>query len=351
MQTFPADISILGAGTWGVALAAALAGAGHRITVWSAFEAEAESLSRDRTHPRLPGLTLDRSIRFTSDEQEAAKNADTLLFVVPSPFIRSTAERFRPCISDGQLLACATKGLEDGTLLTMTGVLRQVLGAGRSVVALSGPTHAEEVALGMPTLIVSACGDISAAKTVQQLFAGTCIRPYTSTDETGVELCGALKNIEALACGIAAGLGYGDNTRAAIMTRGIAEISNLGRAMNCSEQTFAGLSGIGDLIVTATSRHSRNNRFGMLIGQGMAPDEALKEIGMVVEGVNALPAALSLSRKYKVEMPIMDAVNAILQGRVTPEEAVRSLFARELKHESREEPARALWEEKELLNP
>jgi len=197
------------------------------------------------------------------------------------------------------------------------------------LVALSGPTHAEEVAKDLPTTIVSACEDEKAALQVQQVFSNTCMRVYTNQDVLGVELCGAMKNIIALAAGIAVGIGYGDNTKAALMTRGIAEIARLGTAMGCPMTTFWGLAGIGDLIVTATSQHSRNNRCGMLLGQGLQPEEAIRKVGMVVEGINALPAAMRLAEMYQVELPIMSAVNRVVKGTITPTEAVQMLMARQ----------------------
>lgn len=327
------NVSVIGSGTWGVALSAVLAGAGHRTVVWSAFPDEAEALASDRKHPNLPGLKISPAIRFTADPAVALDQAEIVLIVVPSPFMRSTMAKIAPYLKKGQILACATKGLESRTLMTMTEVIGEFAGPDYPLVALSGPTHAEEVALGMPTLIISAGEDLHAAAVVQQLFAGTCIRPYTSTDVKGVELCGALKNIIALACGIATGLGLGDNTRAALMTRGIYEIARIGRAMGCKERTFAGLAGIGDLIVTATSMHSRNNRAGILIGQGVPVEEALQQIGMVVEGLNALPAALALAETHQVDIPIISCVQKIVSGQLSPADAVSELLSRSLKAE------------------
>ncbi len=263
---------------------------------------------------------------------------DLLLFAVPSPYVRETARRAAPYIGPGQLIADAAKGIEAGTLLTMTGVIADELkkaGAGPArLVALSGPTHAEEVARDMPTTIVSASPDQEAARQVQDLCMNTCMRVYTNPDIRGVELCGAVKNVIALASGISLGLGYGDNTKAAIITRGLAELTRLGCAMGCDRQTFTGLGGIGDLIVTATSIHSRNNRCGQLIGGGLTPEEAVERTGMVVEGLHALPAVLELSRRYKVEMPIVEAVESIIHGGVPPAMAVRELMSRDRKGEA-----------------
>ncbi|MBE5810673.1 MAG: NAD(P)H-dependent glycerol-3-phosphate dehydrogenase [Clostridiales bacterium] len=328
------SIGILGSGTWGVALARLLQRNGHHVTVWSKFQQEVDSLHKTRAHPNLPGLSISEDIVFTSDVQTACTGKDILLFAVPSVFVRSTAALAAAFIPDGQIIVDVAKGIEPDSLLTMTEVIRNELCKdGRhdnvKLVALSGPTHAEEVALDMPTAIVSACTDMDVAEVVQDTFMDTCMRTYTNADVLGVELCGALKNIMALAAGISAGLGNGDNAKALLITRGMAEIVRLGLAMGCSEQTFYGLAGIGDLIVTATSMHSRNNRCGMLIGQGKTPEEAIREVGMVVEGINALPAAMQLAERYQVEMPIVAGVNAVVTGKITPAELGHALMTRD----------------------
>ena len=327
-------IGILGSGTWGVALARLLQRNGHRVTVWSKFQKEVDALNSTRVHPNLPGLTISEDIVFTSDVQQACEMKDILLFAVPSVFVRSTAALAAPYIPDGQIIVDVAKGIEPDSLLTMTEVIRDELSkdgkhGNVKLVALSGPTHAEEVALDMPTSIVSACTDMDVAEVVQDTFMDTCMRTYTNADVLGVEICGALKNIMALAAGISAGLGNGDNAKALLITRGMAEIVRLGLAMGCSEQTFYGLAGIGDLIVTATSMHSRNNRCGMLLGQGKAPEEAIREVGMVVEGINALPAAMQLAERYGVEMPIVAGVNAVVTGKITPAELGVALMTRD----------------------
>ena len=327
-------IGILGSGTWGVALARLLQRNGHQVTVWSKFQAEVDALNSSRVHPNLPGLTISGDIAFTSDMRAVCQDKDILLFAVPSVFVRSTAAAAAEFIPDGQIIVDVAKGIEPDTLLTMTEVIQDELNKdGRhgnvKLVALSGPTHAEEVALDMPTSIVSACTDMDVAEIVQDTFMDTCMRTYTNADVLGVELCGALKNIVALAAGISAGMGYGDNAKAAIITRGMAEIIRLGLAMGCSEQTFYGLAGIGDLIVTATSPHSRNNRCGMLIGQGVSPQEAVRQVGMVVEGVNALPAAMQLAQRHNVDMPIVTAVNAVVNGIISPAEMALALMTRD----------------------
>ena len=327
-------IGVLGAGTWGMALARMLCVNGHEVTVWSALEREVEEFSTTRRHPNLPGMVIPDEIRFTKDMQTVCRDKDVLLFAVPSPFVRSTARNAAPYIPQGQIIVDVAKGIEADTLFTMTQIIADELKDPTvKLVALSGPTHAEEVARDLPTTIVSACEDQAAAEQVQDVFWGTCMRVYTNADVLGVELCGAMKNIIALASGIATGLGFGDNAKAALITRGIVEISRLGTAMGCREQTFGGLAGIGDLIVTATSMHSRNNRCGMLLGQGVPPAEAVEQVGMVVEGINALPAAMRMKDHYGVEMPIVEAVNAIVNENADPMTTVRALMARDKKPE------------------
>lgn len=329
-------ITVAGAGTWGTALARALAVKGLQVCVWSRFREEAESLAASRVHPHLPGAVIPESVTFTSDIGEASDRADFLIMAVPSVFTRETAHDFAPCMPGKAIVVSAAKGIESETLMTLTEVIGDELGkAGKenTVVALSGPTHAEEVARDLPTLIVCACEDIDAAKKVQNLFDGTCIRPYVNPDIRGVQICGALKNVEALAVGIARGLGYGDNTCAAMITRGMEEIRRLGLAMGCREKTFFGLAGIGDLIVTATSIHSRNNRAGYMIGQGKTVEDAVREIGMVVEGMNALPAAIELCERFGMDMPLINAVQSIVVGQAQPSDVVRELMNRSLKME------------------
>ena len=310
-------IGILGSGTWGIALARLLHRNGHDVTVWSKFPKEIENLSATRTHPALPGLVIPETVHFTCDLQTVASSKDILLFAVPSIAIRQTAESARPFIPDGQIIVDVAKGIEPDTLMTMTEVIRDELSKDGQhdhvkLVALSGPTHAEEVALDMPTSIVSACTDMQVAEKVQDVFMNTCMRTYTNTDVLGVELCGAMKNIEALAVGISSGLGNGDNARAALITRGI-----------------------GDLIVTATSMHSRNNRCGILIGQGVPPQEAVRQVG-TVEGINALPAAMQLMERYQVEMPIAKAVNAVVKGEISAKDMALALMTRDKTSEVRQ---------------
>ncbi len=329
-------ITVLGAGTWGTALGRVLALNGHEVFLWSRFQDETDRLSETRRHPHLPDTIIPDSVYCTSDLREASRGAEYIIMAVPSIYTRETAHDFASFAEDGMIIASAAKGIENGSLMTLTEVIDDELSkAGHSLqtVALSGPTHAEEVARDLPTLIVSACEDLEAAARVQMLFDGTCIRPYVNPDIRGVQICGALKNVEALAVGIARGLGYGDNTCAAMITRGMEEIRRLGLAMGCREKTFFGLAGIGDLIVTATSRHSRNNRAGFLIGQGMSAEEAVREVGMVVEGMNALPAAVSLCRKYDMDMPLINAVRSVVADRARPSDVVCELMNRSLKME------------------
>lgn len=329
-------ICVLGAGTWGTALGRVLANKGHEICIWSKFPEEVQHLAEKRTHPNLPGCQIPDSIRFTAEMETAADYDEYVISAVPSVYTRQTMKDFAPFVRNGTILISVGKGIEKDTLLTMTEIIAEELGAAgkeNPVVALSGPTHAEEVANDLPTLIVSACENTDAAEKVQKLFEGTCIRAYINHDVKGVQICGALKNVEALAVGIARGLGYGDNTCAALITRGMEEIRRLGVAMGCCEKTFSGLAGIGDLIVTATSTHSRNNRAGYLIGQGKSAEAAVKEIGMVVEGMNALPAAVTLCREYGMDMPIIDGVRRIIYEQARPADVVRELMSRSLKTE------------------
>lgn len=327
------QIGILGAGTWGAALARLLANKGFSVTVWSAKPEKAAELSRTGKHPKLPNMQIPDSIRFTDRMDAACAQADVIVFAVSSLYMRSTARLAKPFVRTDQLLVSVAKGIEASTLLTMTDVLASELGGAERIVALSGPTHAEEVSIDLPTMIVSACPNENAAKAIQDLFSTDTMRVYTNTDILGVELSGALKNIMALAAGVSEGLGYGDNAKAALITRGIAEMSRLGEAMGCNPQTFSGLAGIGDLVVTAMSRHSRNNRAGYLLGTGYSADKAAEEVGMVVEGFHALDGAIALSAKYSVEMPIVNAMNEIVNHGADPREVVSSLMLRQKKSE------------------
>lgn len=327
-------IGVFGAGTWGMALARMLSNSGHNVTVWSAIEAEIDQMSATRQHPNLPGMEIPEEIRFTKDISEACIGQEILLFAVPSPFVRSTAAKAAPYIKSHQVIVDVAKGIEANTLLTMTQIIAsEIQNPAVALVALSGPTHAEEVAKDLPTTIVAASDNPEAAALVQDTFSNSCMRVYTNDDVLGVELCGAMKNVLALATGIATGYGCGDNAKAALITRGIAEMARLGTAIGCKWETFMGLAGIGDLIVTATSQHSRNNRCGMLLGQGVAPQEAIRQVGMVVEGIHALPAAMRLKEKYGLEMPIIEAVDAVVNGKLSVAQVVENLMSRDQKPE------------------
>ena len=330
-------IGVLGAGTWGIALAALLSKNGHVVTVWSAIPEEIDELNRKSTHKNLPGVTLPENINYTKELSELA-DAKMLLLVVPSAFVRSTTKLLAPYLTDGTILVSAAKGIEKGTLKTMTEIIYDelsTLGKEKTchVAALSGPTHAEEVAVGIPTSIVAACEDEEISNRIAAVFVNSCMRVYTNTDVLGVEICGAMKNIIAIAAGINHGMGLGDNSKAMLMTRGMAEITRLGLAMGCKRRTFMGLAGIGDLIVTCTSQHSRNNRCGELIGKGFSYEEASASIGMVVEGYHALEAAMELSKKHAVELPITEAVFRVIKDGLSPEEAMHALMTRDLKSE------------------
>ena len=331
-------IGVLGAGTWGTALARLLAENGHDVTIWSALPEELKSMATTHRHPNLPGMQLPAALHYTADMADICAGRDLLVFAVPSVFVRSTAKKAARYLPDGQLIVDVAKGIEEKTLFTLSEVIESELHArpgheGCRVVALSGPTHAEEVARDLPTLIVAAAREEADAQKVQHIFTNPNFRVYTNTDRRGVELGGAVKNVIALAVGVALGLDYGDNAKAALITRGNAELARLGVAMGCQAATFAGLSGMGDLIVTCTSMHSRNLHAGMLIGRGMDVETAKKEVGQVVEGINALQAARRLAKKYKVEMPIVEAMGAILDGRLSARSAVATLMGRDLKRE------------------
>ena len=326
-------IGVIGAGTWGMALARMLTLAGNDVQMWSALPDEIEEYSTTRRHRNLPGMVIPDEMRFTLSIEEACADKDILLFAVPSVFVRQTAHSAEPFVKEGQIIVDVAKGIEAETFMTMSEIIREEMHDKVKVVALSGPTHAEEVAKDLPTTIVSACEDLEVAEQVQNIFMTPTMRVYTNTDIKGVEICAALKNIMALASGISSGLGYGDNAKAAIITRGLAEMRRLGSKLGCLDETFSGLAGMGDLIVTATSVHSRNNRCGNLIGQGYPAEEAVKMVGMVVEGINAIPAALAMAKEYDVELPIVFAVDAVVNHGADPKETVNKLMMRKKKTE------------------
>ena len=329
-----AKVSVLGAGSWGTALAVMLHGNHHQVTLWSALSDEVAQLRRDREQKgKLPGVHIPEDINITDCLEEAVKDREMLVLAVPSVFVRGTARQLSGLVPEGQLIVCVAKGVEEDTLMTMTDIIEQELPMVDAAV-LSGPSHAEEAGKGIPTTCVAGAHTRQTAEHIQNLFRSETFRVYTSPDMLGIELGAALKNVVALAAGIADGLGYGDNTKAALITRGMAEISRLGIAMGGKIETFYGLSGIGDLIVTCASVHSRNRRAGYLIGQGCTMQEAMDQVKMVVEGVYSAKAARELAEKYEVEMPIIEQVNRVLFENKAPGEAVRELMLRDKKIET-----------------
>lgn len=326
-------VSVIGAGGWGCALACVLCDNGHEVTLWSALLDEVKALSEDRENKaKLPGVRLSESIAMTGDLALACKDKDLLVFAVPSVFIRSTGRQAAPWVREGQVIVNVAKGIEESTLYTMTDIIKEEI-PWADVAVLSGPSHAEEVGRRMPTTVVAGARSEATARFVQDIFMNDVFRVYISSDLMGIELGGALKNIIALAAGVVDGLGLGDNTKAALMTRGIAEIARLGHAAGGRLETFAGLSGIGDLIVTCTSNHSRNHNAGVLIGRGFTADEAMAEVKMVVEGVYSAKAAKKMAEKYHVAMPIVDEVNHVLFEKKSAREAMNDLLTRERKEE------------------
>lgn len=323
-----AAIGIIGSGSWGIALASLLHKNGHQVTVWSAFEKEIDALKATHQLKTLPELTLPDTMEFTADLEAAMKDKELLVTAVPSIYVRQTAEKMKPFCADGQIVVNVAKGIEDHTLMTLSDILEEELPEA-NVAVLSGPSHAEEVSRGLPTTCVVGAKNQKTAELIQNLFMSPVFRVYISPDILGIEVGGALKNVIALAAGIADGLGCGDNTKAALITRGIYEITRLGIAMGGKKETFAGLSGIGDLIVTCASMHSRNRRAGILIGQGMSMQEAMDQVQMVVEGVYSAKAGLALSEKYQIPMPIIAEVNQVLFDGKPAKDALSDLMLRD----------------------
>lgn len=328
------NIGILGAGSWGTALSILLNGNGHHVIVWS-IDAEEVLMLKDYREQRdkLPGVMVPSTIEFTTEYETALADAELVVCAVPSPFVRTTMQHASPFIKEGTIVVDVAKGIEDESYKTMTEIIGEECPQAR-VGILSGPSHAEEVGRKIPTTIVAGAKDKEVAETIQDAFMNDYFRVYTSPDVIGIELGGSLKNVIALAAGIVDGLGYGDNTKAALMTRGIAEMSRLVIAMGGNIETVAGLSGIGDLIVTCTSKHSRNRNAGFLIGQGMTYQEAMDEVKMVVEGVYSAKAAAALGKQYNVSMPIVEAVNEVLFNGADAKEAATGLLLRDRKTES-----------------
>lgn len=336
-----ANVGVLGAGSWGTALSVLLSDNGHQVTVWSIDENEVKMLNEKREHElKLPGVKLPDDMVITGDLEQTVKGKDFLVLAVPSPFTRSTARKMFAFVADGQIIVDVAKGIEESTLMTLSRQIEQEIPQA-DVAVLSGPSHAEEVGRRLPTTCVIGAKTKKTAEYLQSMFISNVFRVYTSPDILGIELGGSLKNVIALAAGIADGLGYGDNTKAALITRGIAEIARLGVKMGGKIETFTGLTGIGDLIVTCASVHSRNRKAGYLIGQGMSMQEAMDEVKMVVEGVYSAKAAAKLAEKYDVSMPIVDEVNAVLFDGKSPADAVNDLMMRE----SRSENHALIWDE------
>ena len=330
-----AKISVIGSGGWGIALTILFYKNGHDLTIWSFDKREAEELKTTRENKtKLPNILLPEDIKVTDNLKEAVDNKDVLILAVPSKAIRSVSKSLKDIIKDNQIIVNVAKGLEEDTLKTMTDIIEEELkGKKPQVAVLSGPSHAEEVGKGIPTTCVVSAHNKELTLYLQNIFMNPSFRVYTSPDMLGVEIGGALKNVIALAAGIADGLNYGDNTKAALITRGIKEISALGVAMGGEQSTFYGLTGLGDLIVTCASMHSRNRRAGILLGQGKTLDEAIKEVNMVVEGVYSAKSALMAAKKYNVEIPIIEQVNAVLFENKNAAEAVNELMIRDKKLE------------------
>ena len=332
-----ARISVIGSGTWGMALSILLNSNNHEVIVWSALPEEVEMLNTKREHNNLPGVKIPENIEITGDLEYAVKSGEMLVLSVPSVYTRQTARKMKEYVADGQIIVNVAKGIEEDTLMTLTEQIEEEIPQA-DVAVLSGPSHAEEVSRGIPTTCVTGAKTKKTAEYIQNIFMRDNFRVYTSPDVLGIELGGSLKNVIALAAGVADGLGYGDNTKAALITRGLAEIARLALKMGANAETLYGLSGMGDLIVTCASMHSRNRRAGILIGQGKSMQEAMDEVHMVVEGVYSAKAALALSRKYDVNMPIVDAINKVLFENKSASEAVNHLMTRDKSIENQRLP-------------
>lgn len=327
-----AGISILGAGGFGISLAVMAQNEGHSVTLWTKFENEAESLTESRCNERLlPSVKIPDGVKITADINDV-KDAQLVIMAVPSFAVRETAKRLKGVLPPSTVVANVGKGLEDGSLKRLSQVISEEIP--NPIVVISGPSHAEEIAKGVPTTVVAASSSRESAMLVQDILMNRTLRIYTNDDIIGVELGGALKNVIALCAGVTDGLGLGDNSKAALMTRGITEIARLGVAMGAKTETFAGLSGIGDLIVTCTSMHSRNRRAGILIGQGMSAPEAVKQIGMTVEGYMCTKSAYELAKRAKVDMPIIEEAYNVLYLGKSPKDGLKDLMDRPKRHES-----------------
>ena len=328
-----AKVTVLGGGVLAIALAKVLYKNNNDVTIWSFLQSEVDALNKERENKiSLPGIKIPNEIKITNDMEEAVKDSEMIVMAVASSFVRSTARSLKGIVKQGQIIVDVAKGIEDKTFFTMTEIIEEELPECEAVV-LSGPSHAEEVGKEVPTVVVIGAKKQEIAVKVQSLFANKFFRAYISPDRKSIELGGSLKNVIALAAGIIDGLGFGDNTEAALITRGIKEITNLGTKMGGHSRTFHGLSGIGDLIVTCNSKHSRNRRAGVLIGKGYTLKEAVEEVKMVVEGAVSAKAALALAKKYNVDMPIVEAVNEVLFADKPAEEAMWELMKREQTNE------------------
>ena len=324
---------VLGSGGWGTALAQVLCDNGHHVTLWSHQAQTSAKIAGARENPRLPGVLLPESLAYTANFA-ALDNADLVVFATPSFAVRETARAAAPSLKDGAVLVSVSKGIERDTNLRMTEIIAQEVGESCKVVALSGPSHAEEVGRRIPTGCVAAHADEAVAKIVQDAFMADYFRIYTSDDIVGVELAGALKNVVALSCGVIDGMGCGDNTKALLMTRAMAEMGRLGQQLGGRRDTFAGLAGMGDLIVTCTSMHSRNRRAGILIGQGKSAQEAMEEVGAVVEGYYAAASVHQLAQRVGVEMPICECAYQVLYHGHSTQDVVRQLMTRAKRKEN-----------------
>ena len=324
--------AVIGSGAWGTALASLLCKNGHDTTLWCRTPEKAAQMQETHINPRLSQVTLPEKLKFSGDPACAA-GCSMVVIACPSFPIRSVCRAVAPYIPRDAVVVSVTKGIEEGTLLRMSQVVSQETGH-ETVVALSGPCHAEEVAIGLPTGCLAACEDKASAEFVQDAFMSDTFRVYTSPDIVGAELGGALKNVIALCAGVTTGLGFGDNTKAMLMTRGLTEMARLGVSLGAHKDTLAGLSGIGDLIVTCTSLHSRNNRAGMLIGSGKTPQEAMAEVGAVVEGYYATKSAWELCQKQQVDMPIIHAAYQVLYENADARKTVAALLTRQRRAES-----------------
>lgn len=326
-------IAVIGAGSWGTALAISLANAGHRVSMWTRKPEHAEAMKADGQNKKyLPEIAFPETLTVADGMEDAIAGADLVMFSTPAQGFRGVLHQALPYLTSNMVLVNVAKGIEQKSLKRLSEIVEEAI-PGVNYVVLSGPSHAEEVGKLMPTTIVAAAKDLELAEYVQDIFMTDVLRIYTNTDVVGVELGGALKNIIALGAGISDGMGFGDNAKAALMTRGMTEMSRLGVALGAKEETFAGLTGMGDLIVTCTSMHSRNRRCGIMIGEGMTPQDAVAHVGMVVEGMFTAEAAYELAEKVGVEMPITEAIYGVINGTVNAREAVITLMTRQRKHE------------------